>query len=84
MICLWDVDSGLAKIDKFLHSNDNHVVAGALLGVGIVNCGIRSDCDPVCCFQTSNALCNLFSPGSLPYITIIFSFCNPFLLGSCL
>lgn len=50
MICLWDVDSGLAKIDKFLHSNDNHVVAGALLGVGIVNCGIRSDCDPVCYF----------------------------------
>lgn len=59
MICLWDVDSGLAKIDKFLHSNDNHVVAGALLGVGIVNCGIRSDCDPVCYFQTRNTLCNL-------------------------
>ncbi|KAK8957999.1 26S proteasome non-ATPase regulatory subunit 2 1A [Platanthera zijinensis] len=46
MILLWDVDSGLAQIDKFLHSNDNHVVAGALLGVGIVNCGIRNDCDP--------------------------------------
>lgn len=46
MILLWDVDSGLAQIDKYLHSNDNHVVAGALLGVGIVNCGIRNDCDP--------------------------------------
>ncbi|PKA58629.1 26S proteasome non-ATPase regulatory subunit 2 1A [Apostasia shenzhenica] len=46
MILLWDVDSGLSQIDKYLHSNDNHVVAGALLGVGIVNCGIRNDCDP--------------------------------------
>lgn len=46
MILLWDVDSGLAQIDKFLHSNDTHVAAGALLGVGIVNCGIKNDCDP--------------------------------------
>nr|CAD1827733.1 unnamed protein product [Ananas comosus var. bracteatus] len=46
MILLWDVDSGLAQIDKYLHSTDNHVVAGALLGVGIVNCGIKNDCDP--------------------------------------
>ncbi|XP_078180193.1 26S proteasome non-ATPase regulatory subunit 2 homolog A-like isoform X2 [Carex rostrata] len=46
MIHLWDVDSGLSQIDKYLHSNDNHVVAGALLGVGIVNCGIKNDCDP--------------------------------------
>ncbi|XP_038982811.1 26S proteasome non-ATPase regulatory subunit 2 homolog A-like isoform X2 [Phoenix dactylifera] len=46
MILLWDVDSGLAQIDKYLHSNDNHVVAGALLGVGIVNCGVKDDCDP--------------------------------------
>ncbi|KAG0487911.1 hypothetical protein HPP92_006722 [Vanilla planifolia] len=46
MILLWDVDSGLSQVDKYLHSNDNHVVAGALLGVGIVNCGIRNDCDP--------------------------------------
>ncbi|KAE9592999.1 hypothetical protein Lal_00028985 [Lupinus albus] len=46
MILLWDVDSGLAQIDKYFHSNDNHVIAGALLGVGIVNCGIMNDCDP--------------------------------------
>ncbi|KAJ1686581.1 hypothetical protein LUZ63_017971 [Rhynchospora breviuscula] len=46
MIHLWDVDSGLSQIDKYLHSTDNHVVAGALLGVGIVNCGIKNDCDP--------------------------------------
>ncbi|KAL5724264.1 26S proteasome non-ATPase regulatory subunit 2 A [Ranunculus cassubicifolius] len=46
MILLWDVDSGLAQIDKYFHSNDSHVIAGALLGVGIVNCGINNDCDP--------------------------------------
>ena len=51
MILLWDVDAGLSQIDKFLHSNDNHVVAGALLGVGIVNCAIKNDCDPVSFFS---------------------------------
>ncbi|KAF9608762.1 hypothetical protein IFM89_010894, partial [Coptis chinensis] len=39
---LWDVDSCLAQIDKYFHSNDNHIIASALLGVGIVN----NDCDP--------------------------------------
>lgn len=46
MILLWDVDSGLAQLDKYFHSTDNHVIAGALLGVGIVNCGVKNDCDP--------------------------------------
>lgn len=50
MILLWDVDSGLAQLDKYFHSNDNHVIAGALLGVGIVNCSIKNDCDPVSFF----------------------------------
>ncbi|KAL6603546.1 hypothetical protein ACP70R_043907 [Stipagrostis hirtigluma subsp. patula] len=46
MILLWDSDSGLAQLDKYLHSNDTHVVAGALLGIGIVSCGVKNDCDP--------------------------------------
>jgi 26S proteasome regulatory subunit N1 len=46
MILLWDTDSGLAQLDKYLHSNDTHVVAGALLGIGIVTCGVKNDCDP--------------------------------------
>lgn len=54
MILLWDVDAGLSQIDKYLHSNDNHVIAGALLGVGIVNCAIKHDCDPV---SLSSLLC---------------------------
>jgi 26S proteasome regulatory subunit N1 len=48
MILLWDTDSGLAQLDKYLHSNDTHVVAGALLGIGVVTCGVKNDCDPVC------------------------------------
>jgi 26S proteasome regulatory subunit N1 len=50
MIQLWDVETGLGHLDKYFHSNDNPVVAGALLGVGIVNCGIKNDCDPVSFF----------------------------------
>ncbi|XP_065875122.1 26S proteasome non-ATPase regulatory subunit 2 homolog A-like [Euphorbia lathyris] len=46
MILLWDIDSGVSQIDKYFHSNDNHVIAGALLAVGIVNCSIKNDCDP--------------------------------------
>ncbi|OVA05659.1 Proteasome/cyclosome repeat [Macleaya cordata] len=46
MILLWDVDNGLAQLDKYFHSNDNHVIAGALLGVGIVNTSVNHDCDP--------------------------------------
>jgi 26S proteasome regulatory subunit N1 len=34
------------QIDKYLYSSDSHVVAGALLAVGIVNCGVRNECDP--------------------------------------
>ncbi|CAK7322712.1 unnamed protein product [Dovyalis caffra] len=46
MILLWDVDSGLAQLDKYFHNNDNYIIAGALLGVGIVNSSIKNDCDP--------------------------------------
>ncbi|KAF9608672.1 hypothetical protein IFM89_010456 [Coptis chinensis] len=46
MIKLWDIDSGLSQIDKYFHSTDFHVIAGALLGVGIVNCHVSSKCDP--------------------------------------
>ncbi|KAH8965711.1 hypothetical protein BDL97_04G130400 [Sphagnum fallax] len=46
LIALWDVDGGLPLVDKYLYSNDNHVIAGALLAVGIVNCGVHNECDP--------------------------------------
>ncbi|KAE8733835.1 26S proteasome non-ATPase regulatory subunit 2-like protein B [Hibiscus syriacus] len=46
MILLWDVDFGLAHIHKYIHSNDNLVIAGALLGIGLVNCNVNNDLDP--------------------------------------
>lgn len=46
MILQWDVDGGLTQIDKFLYANEDYIKAGALLAVGIVNSGVRNDCDP--------------------------------------
>ena len=36
----------LPQIDRFLYSTDNQVVAGALLAVGIVSCGVLDEVDP--------------------------------------
>ncbi|XP_076750826.1 26S proteasome non-ATPase regulatory subunit 2 [Xylocopa sonorina] len=46
LIHMWDVDGGLVPIDKYLYTNDNHIKAGALLAIGLVNCGVRNECDP--------------------------------------
>lgn len=46
LITLWDVEGGLPQIDKYLYSKDNHVVAGALLAIGIVNTGVQNENDP--------------------------------------
>jgi len=46
MILLWDVDGGLTQIDKYLYANEDYIKAGALLAVGIVNSGIKNECDP--------------------------------------
>lgn len=46
VICLWDVDGGLNKIDKYLYSKDVYIKAGALLAFGIVNCTIKSEFEP--------------------------------------
>mmetsp|Transcript_17637 Transcript_17637/g.21373 ORF Transcript_17637/g.21373 Transcript_17637/m.21373 type:complete len:966 (-) Transcript_17637:1702-4599(-) len=46
MVLLWNVNSGMDEIDKFLYvtgENGNRIKAGALLGMGIVNCGVRDD-----------------------------------------
>ncbi|KAM7535504.1 hypothetical protein Aperf_G00000091179 [Anoplocephala perfoliata] len=45
-VMLWDVDSGLSQIDKYLYAVDDHTQAGALLGCGVVNCGVKNECDP--------------------------------------
>eukprot|EP00232_Nephroselmis_pyriformis_P011581 CAMPEP_0182890528 /NCGR_PEP_ID=MMETSP0034_2-20130328/22707_1 /TAXON_ID=156128 /ORGANISM="Nephroselmis pyriformis, Strain CCMP717" /LENGTH=887 /DNA_ID=CAMNT_0025024083 /DNA_START=1 /DNA_END=2664 /DNA_ORIENTATION=- len=46
MVVQWDVEGGLPQVDKYLYSTENHVVAGALLAVGIINTGVRNECDP--------------------------------------
>eukprot|EP00123_Amoebidium_parasiticum_P014745 comp22625_c0_seq1/m.34770 comp22625_c0_seq1/g.34770 ORF comp22625_c0_seq1/g.34770 comp22625_c0_seq1/m.34770 type:complete len:874 (-) comp22625_c0_seq1:42-2663(-) len=46
MVLLWDVDGGLTQIDKFLYSNEDYIKAGALLACGVVNSGVRNECDP--------------------------------------
>ena len=45
MILLWDIDEGLAQIDKYMEASDDHIVAGSYLAIGIVNCGIRNEMD---------------------------------------
>eukprot|EP00878_Enallax_costatus_P009276 GHUV01009695.1.p1 GENE.GHUV01009695.1~~GHUV01009695.1.p1 ORF type:complete len:780 (+),score=173.65 GHUV01009695.1:1347-3686(+) len=46
LVSLWDVEGGLPLIDKYLYSSDNAVVAGALLAIGLVNCGVQNENDP--------------------------------------
>jgi 26S proteasome regulatory subunit N1 len=46
LVLLWDVEGGLPQVDRFLYATDPHVVAGALLAVGIVACGVVDDVDP--------------------------------------
>eukprot|EP00578_Thalassiosira_sp_NH16_P013993 CAMPEP_0181124866 /NCGR_PEP_ID=MMETSP1071-20121207/26727_1 /TAXON_ID=35127 /ORGANISM="Thalassiosira sp., Strain NH16" /LENGTH=955 /DNA_ID=CAMNT_0023210235 /DNA_START=74 /DNA_END=2941 /DNA_ORIENTATION=+ len=46
LIQLWNVEEGLAQIDKFLYSSEEYVKAGAALAVGIISSGVRNDADP--------------------------------------
>merc|ERR1739848_105693 len=41
-----DVDGGLTQIDKYLYSPEDWIKSGALLACGIVNTGVRNECDP--------------------------------------
>lgn len=46
LILLWDVDGGLTQIDKYLYSSEDFIKSGALMACGIVNSGVRNECDP--------------------------------------
>lgn len=46
MIMQWDVDRGLAEIDKYLYAESDYVRAGALLSVGVLTAGVRHEVDP--------------------------------------
>jgi 26S proteasome regulatory subunit N1 len=52
MIMLWDVEMGLTQIDKFLYSSEDNIKAGALLAIGLVNCGVRNESDPAIALLT--------------------------------
>lgn len=45
-VLLWNVEEGLNQIDKFMHSQEEYIRAGALLGIGIVSSGVRLEHDP--------------------------------------
>lgn len=47
MILLWDIDEGLSQIDKYLETGDDYISAGAYIGIGITNSGIKNEMDPV-------------------------------------
>eukprot|EP00304_Pavlova_gyrans_P002895 CAMPEP_0206057206 /NCGR_PEP_ID=MMETSP1466-20131121/43897_1 /ASSEMBLY_ACC=CAM_ASM_001126 /TAXON_ID=44452 /ORGANISM="Pavlova gyrans, Strain CCMP608" /LENGTH=927 /DNA_ID=CAMNT_0053432475 /DNA_START=81 /DNA_END=2864 /DNA_ORIENTATION=+ len=67
-LLLWDVDGGLTQIDKFLYSTDNYIKAGALMAVGILNTGVRNECDPALALLTEY----LDSTNSMMKISAIF------------
>ncbi|ODV90819.1 hypothetical protein CANCADRAFT_68858 [Tortispora caseinolytica NRRL Y-17796] len=45
LIFLWDINAGLEYVFKFLDSSEPMVKAGALLGIGILHKGVRSEAD---------------------------------------
>lgn len=49
--------SAALQIDRFLYSTDNQVVAGALLAVGIVNCGVQDEVDPALALLSGKRWC---------------------------
>ncbi|KAH7089131.1 armadillo-type protein [Paraphoma chrysanthemicola] len=46
MLLLWDIETGLDKIDPYTNVEDDMVKAGAMLATGIFNSGVRMDSDP--------------------------------------
>ncbi|KAK6588506.1 26S proteasome regulatory subunit S2 (RPN1) [Cryptosporidium xiaoi] len=46
VINLWNIDKGLANIDKFQWSDDPFTKAGALIAFGLISVRIKNECDP--------------------------------------
>ncbi|KAH8602015.1 armadillo-type protein [Bisporella sp. PMI_857] len=45
-LMLWDIESGLDKIDKFTYAQEDPIQAGAMLAIGIMSSGVRIDSEP--------------------------------------
>ena len=52
LLFLWNVEEGLAQLDKFLYSGEDYIKAGAALSIGVVCAGVRNDCDPALALLT--------------------------------
>lgn len=46
LLHLWDADVGLGTLDRYLYSENGHIKAGAVLGIGLVHVGSRNESDP--------------------------------------
>ncbi|RVD86593.1 uncharacterized protein DFL_004861 [Arthrobotrys flagrans] len=46
LLMQWDVEMGLSSIDKYTYVDEIPIRAGALLGIGLVNSGTRSESEP--------------------------------------
>ncbi|KAL1955154.1 hypothetical protein VTO42DRAFT_8969 [Malbranchea cinnamomea] len=46
MLLQWNVEEGLDKIDRFTYAEEHQIKAGALLAIGVLNSGVRSESDP--------------------------------------
>jgi 26S proteasome regulatory subunit N1 len=46
MLLLWDVETGLDKMDPYTNVDDDMVKAGSMLATGIFNSGVRMESDP--------------------------------------
>ena len=57
-IMLWDVEGGLALIDKYLYSQEDAVQAGALLAIGLVSIGVRNESDPALALLSEKVNCD--------------------------
>ncbi|OTF72916.1 hypothetical protein BLA29_004597, partial [Euroglyphus maynei] len=46
ILCLWDTQNGLLKVDRFLRNRDENIKAGALMAFGLINTTIKSEYQP--------------------------------------
>lgn len=46
LLHLWNADTGLAQLDRYLYSENVNIRAGAILGIGLVHSGTKNESDP--------------------------------------
>ncbi|POR36192.1 26S proteasome regulatory subunit rpn-1 [Tolypocladium paradoxum] len=51
-LMLWDIESGLDKVDKYTYATEPEIAAGAMLAIGIMTSGVRIDSEPALALLT--------------------------------